>query len=224
MTDNELEELLKDCPTLYHMAEFGSWPSIRHQGLLSTTAVLDTYGISGEERRRIEDEHRPAKVRLEHVTLPRAVIRDQIPMRDSDLKRCLPPNLSPTDWYRLLNQKVFFWLTRERLVRMLKADAYRTEANHVLEIEARALMEAHRDAIWLCPINSGATKPMAHPRGEDSFLRIPNYPYDNWRKKRRKGERVVELAVDYSVPDVSDLVTRVVEMRGDEELAVVYVR
>ena len=45
MTETELEELLSDCPTLYHMAEDRSWPSIRHRGLLSTTALLDLYGV-----------------------------------------------------------------------------------------------------------------------------------------------------------------------------------
>lgn len=29
MTEKELEELISDSPTLYHMAERGSWTSIR---------------------------------------------------------------------------------------------------------------------------------------------------------------------------------------------------
>ena len=41
-------------PTLYHMAEFGTWESICKHGLLSTTALLDLFGMSGAERTSIE--------------------------------------------------------------------------------------------------------------------------------------------------------------------------
>ena len=43
-------DLLEHYPRLWHMAEDGSFKSIRKNGLLSTTALLDLYGISGEER------------------------------------------------------------------------------------------------------------------------------------------------------------------------------
>ena len=124
VTEAELEQVISDCPTLYHMAEDGSWPSIRHRGLLSTTALLDRYGVTGAARVRIEERRRPASVPLESAGLPPAVVRDQLPMDDGGLLRCLPPHLLPADWYRLLNQKVFFWLTRDRLVRLLKAGTY----------------------------------------------------------------------------------------------------
>ena len=222
MTDEELEELLSDCPLLYHMAERGSWPSIQRRGLLSTTALLDLYGVAGVERARIEQQHRPAAILVTDPVLPGAVIRDQIPMDDRGLRRCLPSHLSPSDWYRLLNEKVFFWLTRERLLRLLGAGAYRAKAHDVLEVEARSLVRAYVNAIWLCPMNSGCTKPMPHPRNLETFLRIPDYPYAEWRRKRRKGERVVELAIDYAVPDISVYVRRVVVMRGQEELETVF--
>ncbi|MEG9861289.1 MAG: hypothetical protein V6Z81_02105 [Parvularculales bacterium] len=50
MTEEELEELIENCPKLYHMAERGSWSSIEKQGLFSTSALLDLYGYTGEER------------------------------------------------------------------------------------------------------------------------------------------------------------------------------
>jgi len=65
VTETELEELLSDCPTLYHMAEDRSWPSIRHRGLLSTTALLDLYGVKGAARVHIEERRRPASVPLD---------------------------------------------------------------------------------------------------------------------------------------------------------------
>jgi hypothetical protein len=41
VTEEELEELIADCPTLYHMAQRGSWESVKVRGLLSTSALLD---------------------------------------------------------------------------------------------------------------------------------------------------------------------------------------
>jgi hypothetical protein len=222
VTEAELEELLTDCPTLYHMAEDGSWLSIQERGLLSTTALLDLYGVMGADRVEIEERRRPASVPLERAGLPPAAVRDQLPMDDVGLRRCLPPHLAPADWYRLLNQKAFFWLTRDRLVRLLKAGPYRDRPHTVIEVSARAIVEAHRERIWFCPMNSGCTKPYPHPRDEQTFRRIPDYPYSYWRKRRQRGERVVELAIDHSVPDIAEFVTRVVRMQGSQELAMLF--
>jgi hypothetical protein len=221
VTDEELEELIADCPTLYHMAERGSWASIKERGLLSTSALLDHYAIQEPHRSVIERQHRPVGIELRANGLPTAVVRDQIPMSDSGLRRCLPARLQPSDWYELLNKKVFFWLTEARLHRLTAAKAYRDREHDVLELDTRSLVEAHRNAIWLCPINSGCTKPMPHPRDETVFARIPDYPYEHWRSKRAKGERVVELSVDYSVPDIHRHIRRVISKRGSEVIDII---
>jgi len=222
VTPEELDELLSDCPVLYHMAEHGSWPSIRDRGLLSTSALLDLYEIEGNERTAIEAQRRPEGVPLIHAKLPRAVVRDQLPMDDKGLRRCLPPHISPSDWYRLLNSKVFFWLTHGRLLKLIGAGAYREKTHDVIQVDTRSLIGVYQKKIWFCPMNSGCTKPMPHPRDESTFLRIPDYPYSTWRTKRKKGERVVELAIDYAVPDIANCVIRVVEMRGSRVLRTLY--
>ena len=216
VTDAELAELLQDCPTLYHMAERGSWPSIRQHGLLSTSALLDLYGKHGAERAAVEGQRRPGPVAMEHRAFGRAVIRDQRPMDDAGLTRCLTDGLRPEDWYRMLNGKVFFWLTRARLLRLLNAAPYRNAEHDVLELEAAPLVAAYRDAMTLSPINSGTTMRFPAARGLATFLSIGEYPYAHWRTKRSRGERVVELAVAGGVPDVARFVRRVVRMRGSE--------
>lgn len=220
MTEAELEELITNCPTLYHMAERGSWESIKRYGLLSTSALLDHYAIKPPRRTAIESQHRPESVEVTCDGLPRAVVRDQIPMSDAGLRRALPNHLTPADWYRLLNDKAFFWLSEDRLHKLTNAKAYRDREHDVLEVDTRSLIETHRDAIWLCPINSGCTKPIPHPRDETIFARIPDYPYSHWRERRSRRDRVVELAVDYSVEDIRDHVRRVVVKRGTEILSV----
>jgi hypothetical protein len=125
--------------------------------------------------------------------------------------------MRPADWYRLLNTKVFFWLTRARLLRLLNAGAYRRKPHDVIEVRSRPLVEVYYKKIWLCPMNSGCTKPFPHPRSEKTFRRISDYPYAE-RAHVKRGERVVELAVDYGIPDIRDYAIRVVEMQGTEEI------
>ena len=46
------EYLAQRWPRLYHMAEAGSWESVKRHGLLSTTALLDLFEVSGDRTRR----------------------------------------------------------------------------------------------------------------------------------------------------------------------------
>jgi hypothetical protein len=204
------------------MAERGSWTAIQEQGLLSTSALMDLYGIEGAARDEIERMHRPKSVAIVADGLPGAVIRDQIPMSDSGLIRALPTRMKPEDWYSLLNSRVFFWLSIERLHKLTDAKAYREHEHDVLEIDTRMLIDAHRARITLCPINSGCTKPYPRARDEKIFARINDYPYADWRKKRRKTERVVELAIDYSVADIVAYVKRVIVKKGEAEIETLY--
>ncbi len=224
MTEEELEELIADCPTLYHMAQRGSWPDINERGLMSTSALLDLYGFDGLERDQIEKQHRPKGVEITADGLPAAVIRDQIPMSDSGLRRALPARLQPSDWYSILNSRVFFWLRKDRLHRLLQAGAYRDQEHDVLEIDSRSLIEAHRSRICLCPYNSGSTVMNPVARDENTFAKIEDYPYSFWRKKRKRGERVVELTVQYSVPDLREHVQRVVVQRNEEVVSIQFER
>jgi hypothetical protein len=217
VTEQELQELLKKSPKLYHMAEHRSWPSISERGLLSTTAILDLYGIEGEERDRIEASRRPTSVVVKHGSLPPIVIRDQIPMSDWALRKCLQGGLEPRDWYRLLNCRVFFWLSEERLLRLLGAKAYRSKKHDILEVDTRAVVKDLRNKITLSPINSGSTLFNPRARGAGTFARIEDYAYAD----RPRNNKVAELAVDYSVPNVAKYVGRVVEMQGDKIVRIV---
>ena len=108
MTNDEFEELLADCPRLYHMAAGGSWASIQAAGLLSTSALLDKFGVTGERRITIEERRRPSGEILEQSGRNNVVIRDQRPINERLLANCLLNGMTQSEWYRLLNRKVFF--------------------------------------------------------------------------------------------------------------------
>src|SRR5262245_53924072 len=101
------------------MAADGSWPSIASRGLLSATALLDLFEVPEPDRTEIEGSSRPDSVAIEHPRYGRAVIRDNKPLLESRLSGCLEDGLAPEDWYRLLNQRAFFWLTRKRVDKLL---------------------------------------------------------------------------------------------------------
>ena len=105
-------------PRLYHMAEAAAWPSIRRHGLLSTSALLDLYGVNGAERERIERQRRPAAVPITHPEFGEMFINDQHPMTDETLRPALI-DMTPSEWYAHLNARVFFWVSEARLGRLL---------------------------------------------------------------------------------------------------------
>lgn len=207
---------MKNYPRLYHMAQLGSWPSIKKHGLLSTSALLDQYGVSGKERDKLEKTKRPECVSLEAKGLPGAILRDQKPMSDSALLKCLEKGISPAAWYKELNSKSFFWLSAKRVWRLLGARAYRDTAQTVLTIDTAAVVKAYGNQIRLSPINSGSTimKPM--PRGKKTFMTIAEFPFDERAKSRQLPDNAVELVIDHSVPDIADFTLAVHEVKNDK--------
>ena len=103
-----------------------------------------------------------------------------------------------------------------RLNRLLSARAYRQKQHCVLTIDTAKLLKIHADKVSLSPINSGSTIYKPQPRGHSTFLSISDYPFDRWMKKRRGKNGVVELTVDYAVPDLAQFVLRVEERKGDQ--------
>jgi hypothetical protein len=203
----EIEVLVARYPRLWHMAEEGSWEGIQKHGLLSTSALLDLFEIEGERRFAIESSWRPEIVRIEHPEHGSAFVRDQKPMPESVLSRCLV-GMTVQQWYEALNRRVFFWAEAERLRRFLRA--YGEGPRIVLEVDTAGLLERHADLVALSRINSGAPfggNPA--PRGAGTFRSIAGFP---------PRERIAELTVDYAVRDVTDFVLSVSRWRGDERL------
>ncbi len=216
------DELVSRYPRLWHMAHDGAWPAIRDHGLMSAGALLDAYDVQGPRRHALRSCRRPESVPLDADALPMAVIRDQKPMTDAALIRCLDDGLTPRDWYELLNSRTFFWLSRARIWTLLRARAYRDVRQTVLTLDTARLVAAHRDRIWLSPINSGATLFKPQRRGKQTFQRIAAFPYEARSATRIDANNVVELVVDHSVPDVADFVLAVHSVQNSEILGEVW--
>jgi len=212
----ELGKFVETYPRLYHMAERDTWPSIKKHGLLSTAAILDHHGIKGAARNAFEKDHRPTKMSV-GVDKNSIVLRDQKPMPPDRIAKALIDGTTPSEWYKFLNRKVFMWAEHGRLLTLLGALGYKKLEHDVLTIDTAKLMSVYEDRTSLCRMNSGNTMPFWLPRGLDDFKRIPDYP-----TKIRSGapaKAVVEVVIDYAVPDIAKYVIEVRRMKASEVLA-----
>ena len=213
------DELLSKHPQLFHMAQAGSWPTIREYGLLTTDEIVSTSGLPSADIEDILTHRRPNSVNVDHPRLGRVVIRDQGPLNEANLMPKLV-DLSLSDWQHVLNGRVFFWLHPDKLRQLLNARRYRGEEQDVLTVDTASLLQAHRDAVRLSPINSGATLyPNAPERGHHTFQTIDKYDYSAQKRKRGQTEAIVELAVLGGVPDIREHVVEVARMKGDVVLS-----
>lgn len=68
-------------------------------------------------------------------------------------------------------------------------------------------------------MNTGSTVRFAHPRGRDTFKRLGEWPV---KPNGAPAKEVVELAVEYAVPDIADVTVRVERWRGPTKLETIY--
>lgn len=218
----DASDIAKHYPVLFHMAEEGSWESIQRHGLLSTASLLDLFEADDAARDGVLRQRRPESVLLEHPTHGSAVVRDQIPLSEKALAKCLT-DMSLEEWLAVLNSRVFFWLDEPHLETLLGAKAYRDGAHDVIQVETAKLLELHESRITLSPINSGSTIYNARPRGSNTFLPIADYPFEE-RRRARGRDAIIELAVDSGVPDITEVALRVERRRPNEIEKIIWER
>jgi hypothetical protein len=195
-------DLIAIFPRLFHVTDGGAWPSIQARGLLSTSALLDLYGVTEHARSALESERRAKGMILKRLGWPDVLVRDQSPMSDRALVGCLTDGMRPREWYRLLNGRVFFWTSERRLQRLLTARAGRDVAQLELTVDTRSIVERYRDRILLAGMNTGSTIRRPLPRGPQTFLPIAHFPYAERRRTRSAPDALVELTVAHAVQDV----------------------
>jgi len=208
------KDLIRLYPELYHVAADGAWPSIERHGLLSTSALVTRWGVrQGAPQAAILTKRRGESIELEHPDYGTAVIRHQKAIHESSLAAALE-DLTPSEWYAMLNDRVFFFLQKRRLEELLAARSYRDDAHTVLTLDTRSLVNAHEDDIELTTVNTGfAQRFSAEPRGRDSFQSIEEFAHPTRAHASTKVVDVAELAVYRGVRDIRDHVTRVERMR-----------
>ena len=195
-------------PVLYHMADARNYESTERRGLLSTSALLDQLGVPRDARVPVEAAHRPNTLALTNPD-GTVYVRDQHPLEPAALASSLV-DVSPEDWYRTLNARVFFWPTQDRLERMLKA--YGRSEQAIFEVNTHELLKRYADKVELSHINSGyaSSRYPAAKRGRSTFVPLSDYAYSAKNK-------IAEVTVLGAVPDIFALTERVTFKRGQSE-------
>jgi hypothetical protein len=207
-------------PFVYHLAAAENWPSIQQHGLLSTSALLDLIRMEGTSRTAVEQGYR-----RDRVVLPTGlVIRDQRPMPPPALERCLV-GVTVSQWYELLNRKVFFWFDPERLNR--QRAACRNIPQVVMKIASEHVLHRYAAQTALTPINTGNARRRPAQRGAATFVPYSVWAESGWMSEakalgtrpRAHGHPPVELTVTHSVPDVMDFVVSIHHLAPNVYLA-----
>ena len=180
-----------------------AWRSIARRGLLPASALLDLFEVDPERRRALVAAPRRAEAPLAHPEYGGAVLSDNLPLSERALAGCLDGGLTPEDWLCLLNARVFFWADADGLARLLGARVNRARARTVLAFDTLGLARAHAERVELSPINSGSTIRRPARRGPATFTPMLAMGYAEWRRQRGGRDRILEVIVRGSVPDIA---------------------
>ena len=204
---------------IYHLAEASNWPLIQRDGLLCANRLLGAAGLVAAGRDRLMREQR-----LVHTELPNRVrIRDQRPMPPAALEKCLC-DMSPADWYAMVNARVFFWLDPDRLNRQKAACEPRPQV--VIAVDTLALVADYRERVALTPINTGNARRKPARRGAATFVPFAKWVSSGWASEaealgtptRKRSHRPVELTVVDAIPDIMRFVVGVFALSDGEPL------
>jgi hypothetical protein len=200
-------EIIERYPILYHMASHGSWPLIQQHGLLSSSALVDLFEVPEPRKTALLTTQRHTSEPITHPKYGTAILRDQKVLSAKSLARCLT-GCTSAEWYSILNERVFFWLSHHRLITLMSAREYVRKQHTILHMNTAGIVGRYEKEIELAAMNTGNTLPFPHPRGRSTFRRLEEYDYQK-RHKLNDYSAVVELTVLKGVPDVARDVIRV---------------
>lgn len=200
------DDLARRYPCLFHLTSPEALDGIMRFGLRSTTSLLRDCAITPSERTRIETTRRPSPLLLRHEQVGKIEINDNKPLHEANLAKVLDDGLTPTDWLRMLNARVFFWAREEGLLTLSSAAANRTRPRLVLVINTLRLAHAYTDWIDLSPINTGSTMRQPARRGLMTFTPMQSLSFEAWQRQRGRRDHVKEVALRRDIPDIADFI------------------
>lgn len=196
---------------VHHLVDARNWPSVRRTGL-RTAASLARSCLPADDADELLRRRRP----VAHELPSGAILRDQSPMPEAALERCLVDGLTPADWYETINGAVYFWVDPGRMTRHLVAQRGPQLA---IAFDGPALARAYADRAFVTAFNVGSALRRPARRGRGSFV-----PYDAWRARgwadeapspgtpRRRTRPPAELVIRSDVPDALRFARRVSEV------------
>jgi len=169
----DIQEFISKREFLYHLTDIRNLPLIlRDHQLRSTISIVEDSGMLQNEITSFIRSRRAThgQILINEETF---YIRDQRPISTTNLQKCLTPGYDVGDFIKLLNSRVFFWPTIQRLDTHYQR--YKNENPVIIKVRTNELFEIN-DNPEFCRLNSGATRSNSYlggappMRGDGTFL------------------------------------------------------
>ena len=199
------DELAARIPRLYHVTDRRSRGLIEREGLLCARSMIERFVSDPEARDRLVSERRRDFLTLHDGPEGYAALNDNAPLVFGKLASRLDDGLSPTDWLRILNGRVFFW--PEPQERFFAAGRRGGRELLLLTLSTASLARAYEGRLDLAPINTGSALREPARRGLRTFTPASEVSWDAWRRLRSDVksslDQVRELSIRGDVPDAA---------------------
>ena len=184
-------------PVLFHLTTKDNAENLLRHGLHCAADLIRRADLPADEKERLLSGHRPTGVVIQVPGIGPVELRDQKPLDTGVLAERLK-DVSVGSYIRDINERVFFWPRRRKVVDML--GAYANQDRVVLHIRTSDLFRDYRDRMQGSVCNSGFAKRRVKEkfRREDIFFDLTSPGV--------RGRRMVEVVVRGSVPNLADYV------------------
>lgn len=173
----DIKEFQKKRPCLYHLTSNKNLTNISSGKLLFSTKQIVKLTKTSDEILR--------KKRTNHITIGDGEttfdIRDQRPISEKLLRGCLLDGMTLEEYYELLNERVFWWPTLDRLSRHFNKYAF--EKPKIICVKTSELFEVNPDNVEFSRLNSGALRANSYlngkapDRGRSTFVAADKFEY-----------------------------------------------
>lgn len=172
----DIQKFIENRPYLYHLTSQANVDRIISQRkLYSTNALIDLSGNLHYQKIKRERRVNHQEIIVNNKSY---FIRDQRPISELALSKCLTDNWSVADFIEHLNNRVFMWPTLDRLSRHF--DRYINEKPVIFRFLTNEILNRNPH-VKFCRLNSGATRANSYlggkapERGPNTFLNAQNY-------------------------------------------------
>lgn len=171
-----INEFVLERPFLYHLTNSTNAQRIINQRrIFSANRLIDLSANSIYQGLKREKRFEHTEIIIDNESY---FLRDQRPISEVALAKCLTDNWQVADFLEHLNNRVFMWPTIERLQRHY--NRYENENPVIFRFPTSDLL-AVNPHVKFCRLNSGATRANSYlggkapERGPNTFLTAPNY-------------------------------------------------
>lgn len=186
----DIDKFLKLRPKLYHLTHKDNIESIKQtKKIYSTDYIVKKSGIEEPE---VFLKTRRSRLEKVNFNGSEVYLRDQIPLRPSMIDKAMDGTCTSDEYIFLLNKRVFFWPTKNRLERHYKT--YKDQDPVILIFDTKEVYDLNKERVKFCRLNSGALRANSYlggkppARGLNTFKTLEDY--------KRTPSTVAEFTVD----------------------------